>query len=60
MRAAGVQVHQRKKHKVTTNSHHRQPVFDNFLARQLDVAQPDQVYDVTYLWTEGGWLYLVA
>jgi len=29
---------------------------------QLDVAQPDQVYvgDITYLWTNEGWLYLAV
>ena len=43
MREAGVQVKHRKKYKVTTNSNHKQPVFDNVLNRQVDVAQPDQV-----------------
>ncbi len=62
MREADIQVRQRKKYKVTTNSKHKQPVFDNLLARQFDVAQPDQVYasDVTYLWTQEGWLYLAV
>jgi len=50
MREAGVQVRHRKKYKVTTNSNHKQPVYDNLLQRQFDVPQPDQVYaaDVTY------------
>ena len=62
MRAAGVQVRHRKKFKVTTNSNHTQPVFDNLLARQFDVPQIDQVYasDVTYIWTHEGWLYLAV
>ena len=62
MREAGVQVRHRKKFKVTTNSNHKQPVFDNLLARQFDVPQPDQVYasDVTYIWTQEGWLYLAV
>ena len=49
MKEAGVQVKHRKKYKVTTNSNHKQPVFDNVLNRQFDVAQPDQVYvgDIT-------------
>ena len=32
MREAGVQVRHRKKFKVTTNSNHKQPVFENLLA----------------------------
>ncbi len=62
MREAGVQVRHRKKFKVTTNSNHKQPVYDNLLQRQFDVPQPDQVYaaDVTYVWTQEGWLYLAV
>ena len=59
---AGVQVRHRKKFKVTTDSNHKQPVFDNLLQRQFDVPQIDQVYaaDVTYIWTREGWLYLAV
>jgi transposase InsO family protein len=62
MKETGVQVKHRKKYKVTTNSNHKQPVFDNVLNRQFDVAQPDQAYvgDITYLWTGEGWLYLAV
>jgi len=62
MREAEVQVRHRKKFKVTTNSNHKQPVYDNLLQRQFDVPQPDQVYaaDVTYVWTQEGWLYLAV
>ena len=62
MREADVQARQRKKYKVTTNSNHQQPVFDNLLNREFDVAQPDQVYasDITYVWTQEGWLYLAV
>ena len=62
MKEAGVQVKYRKKYKVTTNSNHRQPVFENVVDRQFDVDQPDQVYvgDITYLWTQEGWLYLAV
>jgi len=62
MKEAGVQVKHRKKYKVTTNSNHKQPVFDNVVDRQFDVDQPDQVYvgDITYLWTQEGWLYLAV
>ena len=59
---ANVRARQRKKFKVTTNSNHKQPVFDNLLERQFDVPQTDQVYasDVTYIWTQEGWLYLAV
>jgi hypothetical protein len=39
MREAGIQVRHRKKFKVTTNSNHKHPVFDNVLNREFDVAQ---------------------
>ncbi len=60
MREADVQVRYRKKYKVTTDSNHKQPVFENKLNRQFDVATPNQVYvgDITYIWTREGWLYL--
>jgi putative transposase len=62
MREAGVQVRQRKKYKVTTNSNHKQPVYDNLVERKFDVSKTDQVYaaDITYVWTQQGWLYLAV
>ena len=56
MQEAGVQVRHRKKYKVTTHSNHKQPVFENKLNRQFDVANPNQVYvgDITYIWTREG------
>lgn len=62
MKEAGVAVKRRKKYKVTTNSNHKQPIFGNVLKRQFDVAQPNQAYveDITYLWTQEGWLYLAV
>jgi transposase InsO family protein len=62
MRAAGVKVRHRKKYKVTTDSSHQQPVFANVLARQFTVAAPDVAYvgDITYVWTQEGWLYLAV
>jgi transposase InsO family protein len=62
MQEAGVEAKQCKKYKVTTNSNHKQPVYDNLVDRQFDVAQLDQVYaaDITYVWTQEGWLYLAV
>ncbi len=62
MREAGIQVRHRKKYKVTTNSDHKQPVFENVLNRQFSVSQPNQAYasDITCVWTQEGWLYLAV
>jgi len=51
MKEAGVWVGSKKKYKVTTNSNHKPPVFDNLLKREFDVAQSDQTYvaDITYV-----------
>jgi transposase InsO family protein len=37
-------------------------VFDNVLAREFTAAGPDQAYvtDITYIWTQEGWLYLAV
>src|SRR5690606_15138956 len=49
MKEAGVQVRYRKKYKVTTNSNHKQPIYENQLNRQFDVTSPNQAYagDIT-------------
>jgi transposase InsO family protein len=62
MKEAGVQVRHRKKYKVTTNSKHGQPVYENLVAREFDVEEKDTVYagDITYIWTQEGWLYLAV
>ena len=62
MKEAGIQVKHKKKYKMTTNSNHKQPVFENLLERDFSPAQPDQVYaaDVTYIWTQEGGLYLAV
>ncbi len=62
MNEADVWVKYRKKYKVTTDSNHNKPLFDNLVKRQFDVDSPDQVYvgDITYIWTRDGWLYLAV
>lgn len=62
MDEAGVKVRSRKKYKVTTNSDHKQPVFENVLDRRFEVNEPDIAYvqDITYIWTQEGWLYLAV
>ena len=62
MKEAGISVRHRKKYKVTTDSNHKQPVFDNLLNRQFSVERANQIYvsDVTCIWTQEGWLYLAV
>ena len=62
MKLAGVAAKQKKKFKVTTDSKHNLPVAQNLLNRQFEVCEPDRVYvsDITYIWTQEGWLYLAV
>lgn len=50
------------KFKATTYSKHHLPVFDNLLNQDFSTTAPNQkwVGDITYLWTEAGWLYLAV
>ena len=51
-----------KKFKATTNSRHNLPVAPNLLLQHFEVDAPDQkwVSDITYIWTDEGWLYLTV
>ncbi len=62
MEEAEAQVRHKKKFKVTTNSNHKLPLFENLLEREFDVEQPNRVFasDITYVWTQEGWLYLAV
>ena len=62
MKEAGVWVRYKKKYKVTTNSDHNKPVYDNELRQDFNVKAPDQawVQDISYIWTSEGWLYLAV
>jgi putative transposase len=50
----------KKKYRVTTNSSHRYPVVPNRLNRDFNPSRPNHswVSDLTYIWTNEGWLYL--
>jgi len=60
MRENGIRARHKRKFKVTTDSKHGLPVADNLLDRNFTPSAPNQVWtsDITYLWTDEGWLYL--
>jgi transposase InsO family protein len=62
MRENGIKAKRVKKFVRTTDSRHSLPVAENVLERNFSVARPDQVWttDITYIWTDEGWLYLVV
>jgi putative transposase len=62
MKLAGVAAKQKKKFKMTTDSKHNLPVSQNLLNRQFEVKEADRFYvsDITYIWTQEGWLYLAV
>ena len=62
MRKAKISCKQRRRFKVTTQSNPALPVAKNILNREFAVKQANRVWaaDITYLWTQEGWLYLSA
>lgn len=62
MRRQGLRAKAAKKFKATTNSRHNLPVAPNLLEQDFTAAAPNQKYvgDITYLWTDEGWLYLAV
>jgi putative transposase len=53
---------QKRKFRLTTNSKHNYPVWPNILNRNFMVEKPNAVWvsDITYVWTQEGWLYVAA
>jgi putative transposase len=62
MKEHGLAARRVKKFKQTTDSRHSLPVAENILARNFKATRPDAVWtsDITYVWTQEGWLYLVV
>lgn len=62
MRKNGWRAKAAKKYKATTNSNHKLPVASNLLQQNFNALKPNEkwVSDITYIWTNEGWLYLAA
>lgn len=62
MRALGLRARAARKYKATTQSKHSLPVAPNLLGQDFTAQAPNRSWtsDITYLWTEEGWLYLAA
>lgn len=62
MRAQGWRAKAARKYKATTNSNHNLPVAPNLLNQNFDASKSNEkwVSDITYIWTEEGWLYLAT
>ena len=62
MQELGLKTRYPKRFRVTTDSQHTYKIADNVLNRHFDPVAPNQVWcsDITYLWTNEGWLYLAV
>jgi putative transposase len=62
MKLNGLKSKVAKKFKATTNSKHNLPVAKNVLNRDFIANKPNEkmVSDITYLWTNEGWLYIAG
>lgn len=62
MKSNGLKAKATKKYKATTNSNHKLPVAPNLLGQNFEAnkANVKWVCDITYIWTEEGWIYLAA
>jgi len=60
MRENGIKAKHKRRFKVTTDSKHNLPVAPNLLERDFTPKASNRVWtsDITYLWTNEGWLYL--
>jgi len=62
MKQLGLVVKTKRKYRVTTDSKHNHPVADNELNRAFNPDHANQVWtaDITYIWTQEGWIYLAV
>jgi transposase InsO family protein len=62
MRENGIVAKTKRRFRVTTDSNHNFPIADNLLERNFHIDTPDRVWvgDISYVWTDEGWLYLAV
>ena len=62
MKVMGLRAIQAKKFKVTTDSNHDKPVAPDLVEQDFTATQANEkwVSDITYLWTDEGWMYLAV
>jgi putative transposase len=62
MKVLGIKAKGKKKFKATTDSKHNLPIAPNLLNRDFTATKPNEKWcgDITYVWTEEGWLYLAT
>lgn len=62
MKKANIRSRTKRKFKVTTDSKHKLPVAENILNRDFSPTRSNEawVQDITYIWTQEGWLYLAV
>lgn len=60
MRKHGIRAKRKKKFKATTNSKHDKKISPDLLKRDFHPTGPNLAWvsDITYIWTDEGWLYL--
>jgi putative transposase len=62
MREHDIRARHKRRWKATTDSRHGLPVAPNVVARNFTPEAPNRLWsaDLTYLWTDEGWLYLAV
>jgi len=62
MRKQGLRARCKRRFRTTTDSAHEFPVARNVVKRQFEVEAPNTTWvtDITYIWTQEGWLYLAV
>ena len=62
MKVLGLRALAKRKFRVTTDSEHNKPIYDNVLNREFSTTAINQKWagDITYIHTQEGWLYLAV
>ena len=62
MRQHGIAAEKKRKFTRTTDSNHSLPIAPNLLNQHFKADRPNAIWtaDITYIWTQQGWLYLAV